>query len=349
MVKTSKDLSRATKTLRQRLERGPLAAGGELDDTVKGLKAFTDTANLVASRAGRSMDVATASAMRSLDNVEKVTKSVREIVGRNKGGVEDTVGNLRTTLTKLEGTLGRLDRTLATIETVASKTAKGQGTVGRLLTDDTLAREAEGVVAKANTLMARFAAQETGIDFRTAYYAGLATNEADTSYRSQLSLRIQPSKEKYYLVHVSSDIYNQTDIRKTKSTIDAGPTTQLNEEVVEPYSNVKFGFQYVRRWGPLALRGGVIESLAGFGLDLFAVNDRVSLAVDVFRLTDPDTSLPRLRTTLLWKFLPWAFVQVGGDDMLVEASRDVFFGAGLAFTDNDLMMLFMGTPTVQFR
>ena len=68
-----------------------------------------------------------------------------------------------------------------------------------------------------------------------------------------------------------------------------------------------------------------------------------------FRLTDPDTSLPRLRTTLLWKFLPWAFVQVGGDDMLVEASRDVFFGAGLAFTDNDLMMLFMGTPTVQFR
>jgi hypothetical protein len=73
------------------------------------------------------------------------------------------------------------------------------------------------------------------------------------------------------------------------------------------------------------------------------------VGVDIFRLTDANNDLPRLRTTLLLKFLPWAFVQVGGDDLLVGGSRDLFFGAGLAFTDNDLMTLFMGTPTIQFR
>jgi len=348
MVKTSKDLSRATRTLRQRLDRGPLAAGGELDETVVGLKTFTDTANLIAARAGKSMDVATASAMRSLGNVEQVTKSVREIVGRNKAGVEDTVGDLRSTLTRLEGTLARLDRTLATIEKVAVKTAEGQGTIGRLLTDDTLAREAEDAMSKASNLMSRFTASETGIDFRTAYYAGLASDSpAITPWRSQLSLRIQPNKQKYYLLHVSSDIYNQPLGRTTVSTTDGVGPSKLDEQVIESTDNVKFGFQYVRRWGPLALRGGIIESLAGFGLDLFAFNDRVSFGVDLFRLTDGIR--PRLRTTLLWRFLPWAFVQVGGDDLLVGQSRDLFFGAGLTFTDNDLMMLFLGTPTVQFR
>lgn len=347
LVKTSGDLARATKTLRKRLEKGPLAAGGELDATVVGMKTFTDAANQFAARANRSMDVATASAMRSLGNVEQVTRSVREIVGRNKTGVEDTVGNLRSTLTKLEDTLGRLDRTLGTIEQVASKTAEGQGTVGRLLTDDTLVREAEGAMTKANELMRRYTASETGIDFRTAYYAGFAGQKTDASWRSQLSLRIQPSKEKYYLLHVSSDIYNQPLGRVVVSSTDGQTASTLQEQVVESNDNVKFGFQYVRRWGPLALRGGVIESVAGLGVDLFVLDDRVTLGTDLFRLTADEG--PRLRTTLLWYFMPWAYVQFGGDDLLVSDRRDMFFGVGMSFTDNDLMLLFLGAPSVQFK
>ena len=347
LVKTSSDLSKATSTLRKRLERGPLAAGGELDATIIGMKQFADSANLIAGKTGRSMDAATASAMRSLGNVEQVTKSVRELVGRNKAGVESTVGNLRSTLTKLEDTLVRLDRTLATIEKVAGKTAEGQGTIGRLLTDDTLVREAEGAMTKANDLMRRYTGSETAIDFRTAYYAGLSDVEPDAAWRSQLSLRIQPNKSKYYLLHVSSDIYNESLGRRTVTSIDKGPDSELAEQVVESNDNVKFGFQYVRRWGPLALRGGIIESLAGGGVDLFAFNDRLTVGMDIFRLTDPEA--PRLRTTLLWFFLPWAYMQFGGDDLLIAERRDLFFGIGMSFTDNDLMMLFLGAPTVQFK
>lgn len=358
LVETSRELSRTTMNVRKRLEQGPLAPGGELDQTVVGLKAFTDKANGIAVLTKGSIDRATASAFRSLDNVEAVTRNVRDIVGRNTEGLEDTVGNLRSTLARLEGTLQRLDQVMATIEKVADKTAQGQGTVGRLLTDDSLIRDVEATVFAAKDLMTRFTGSEMGIDFRTAYYTGLhgkpegLRGNGDfpvTPWRSQLSLRIQPNKDKYYLLSVSSDIYNNSYVlgRTTLSAKEPAAPNTLNETITEVDDNVKFGFQYVRRWGAIAVRGGLIESRAGFGADVFAFGDRVQIGVDVFRLTSD--LLPRVRSTLVWSFLPWAYIHAGGDDLLEKGRRDIFFGAGLSFTDNDLMLLIMGTPTVQFK
>lgn len=344
LVATSRNLVATTESVKSRFAEGSLAPGGDLDKSIAGLREFTRQANSLAVLARGGVDRGTASALRSLDNVEDITKSVRNMIGRNEKGVENAMGTMTSTLRKVEETLGRIDRVVANLELVTEKTAKGEGAIGRLLTSDKLVREAEAMVADTRSFVSRFVNLQSGIDFQTNRYAKLPNTDAE-AWRSQLTLRLQPSKEKYYLVTISSDIVPLTQRRgvNTASTLDGGPTSILDETIRETNDVVKVGFQYVRRWGPVALRGGVIESRAGFGADLFAFSDRLQTSVDVFALTDPR---PRVRAAILLRFVSWAYVQVGGD-MLLTPDRDVFFGAGLAFTDNDLLLLFASAPSVQ--
>ncbi|MEY3011958.1 MAG: hypothetical protein RIT45_693 [Pseudomonadota bacterium] len=344
LVQTSRNLVSTTDSVKARFAEGTLAPGGDLDKTIVSLRDFSRSANSLLAVTRGGVDRGTASALRSLDNVEDITKSVRNMIGRNEKGVENAMGTMTSTLRKVEETLARIDRVVENLEAVTAKTRKGEGAIGRLLTSDKLVREAEAMVSETRSFVSRFVNLQSGIDFQTNRYAKLPDTDAE-AWRSQLTLRLQPSKEKYYLVTISSDIVPLTQRRgvNTASTVNGGTTSILDETIRETNDVVKFGFQYVRRWGPVALRGGVIESRAGFGADLFAFSDRLQASVDVFALTDPR---PRLRAAVLLRFVSWAYVQVGGD-MLLTPERDVFVGAGLAFTDNDLLLLFASAPAVQ--
>jgi phospholipid/cholesterol/gamma-HCH transport system substrate-binding protein len=345
LVQSSRHLVTTAAAAEGRLVKGTLAPGGELDRSVRDVHTFIRNANALLGMAGGRVNRGTASALRSLDHVEDITRSVRAMIGRNEKGVENAMGTLTSTLRKVEDSLVRVDRVVGHLEALAAATRRGEGSVGRLLTSDKLVRETEAMVSETRGFVSRFVSMQSGIDFQTSRYAGLPGTDAD-AWRSQLTLRLQPSPEKYYLVTVSSDIIPLTAQRaqRTSASVDGAPATQLDERIAETGDTVKLGFQYVRRWGPLALRGGVIESRAGGGVDLFAWNDRVQWTTDLFALTDPR---PRLRTALMVRLLPFAYLQVGGD-MLLTADRDLFFGAGLAFTDNDLILLFASAPSVQF-
>lgn len=344
LVFASKNLADTTEQVRSRFEVGTLAPGGDLDRTVIELGEFARQANSLAKLARGSLGQGTKSAMRSLDNVENITLSVRQMIGRNEQGVENAMGTLTSTLRKFEETLVRVDRVVANLETVSEKTARGEGSIGRLLTSDKLVREAEAMVADTRTFVSRITNLQTGIDFQTNRYAGLTESDAE-AWRSQLTLKLMPSKEKYYAITISSDVYPVAGQRAvtTNTTVDGNKTTTREEHISNTGDTVKFGFQYVRRWGPVTLRGGVIESRVGMGSDLFAFSDRLQVSADLFALTD---SRPRLRAAMRFSFVSWAYMQVGGD-MLLTPDRDLFFGVGLAFTDNDLLVLFASAPSIQ--
>lgn len=343
MVISSRNLVETTDLVRKRFEVGTFATGGELDKSVASISALARQASHIAQSLQTTVDKGGPSALRSLANVEDVTQNVRTLLGRNEKGVENAMGTLTSALKKIEDTLARLDGVVANLEAVTAKARNGEGAIGRLLTNDTLVREAEGVVKDTRSLVNRFSNLQTGIDYQTNYYATAPPSDAER-WRSQVTLRFQPSGEKYYLATISSDIYpvTRTLVRSTGTTGTGGDTLKT-DSIREVGDTVKLGLQYVRRFGPVTLRGGLIESRAGFGMDAFAWQDRLQAFAEVFQLTDPQ---PRLRAGLIVRLLPWAYLQAGGDS-LMSSERAFFIGAGLFFRDDDLLLLFASAPSVQ--
>ncbi len=353
LVVASRDVAALGNDLKQRIEKGPLSPGAELDDAIRDIARFSQDAVRFTGVATGFMNAMGASAQRSLAHIEDVTKTIRDVVGRSTKDVDSTVGTIHSTLRKLEDSLQRIDRVIANIETVSQRTAAGEGTIGRLLKDDKLVRDAEDTIAAAKGLVDRYTRMETGIDVRAGWYGGLRDVPSDSRWASQFTLRLAPTKEKAYLITLSGDVDNRvTEVQRNTTSggkAEDGSTVVEQVETRNSVTEFKIGLQYQRRWGPLSLRGGLIESTAGGGVDLYAASDRVQLSTDLFRFTEPGIDLPRLRSTLMLHFMPAVYGYIGGDDLLVSARRDVFFGLGIAFTDNDLLLLFSSAPAVSLQ
>jgi len=367
LVDTSKNLAKTSDMVRHRLEKGPLAEGQDFDDAIKGFSLFASQANELGRQAATLLGRAGGSAERGIADFERVAAAIREIVGHNAKDVDNTVGNIAATLKKLQESLAKADRVIANLEQMTEETKAGKGTLGQLLTNDKIAKDAERMVAGAREMVERFTAGDMGIDYSAVYYSGFGKSQDDpaSDFRTQLTFRIQPNKRKYYLLSVSGDIRRAPSQVVTSTTHGDGNVPRQQELVVSNMDDIKFGFQYVRRFGFIAIRGGLIESRAGGGFDMFGFSDKLEFGADLFRFTDDrilgnvqdaDRYLPsgarfnfRLRARLLWHFLPFAYLKVGADEILVASRRDVFFGLGINFTDNDLLLLFAASPSVKFN
>lgn len=348
LVESSRDLAKTTDGLRVRISEGSLAPGGDLD---KGLRDLARTAGKLvrlADSAQHIVDRGGDKALESLDNVHEITASMRDILGRNKGGVDTAVGTATSTLRKLEDTLARADRILAHLESVAKDVDAGKGNVGRLLRDETLIRETETVIKDSGSLVKRFTDLELGLDYRIAAHAVRASDPDRLGWQSHLSLQLRPRPDRFVRATVTSNNLGmpRTFVRTTTSS--GSQAGSLTERFVEQDDSFLFGLQYGRRFGWLTLRGGLLESTAGGGVDVHLWSDRITLSADAFRFNDD--RMPRLRasaTVAFWKNL---YVWFGGDELLFPQSRaDFFYGAGLSFTDNDLLILFASAPSVSTR
>lgn len=348
LVKASRELSTTTEDLRTRLGQGVLGPGGDLDRGLRNFANATGKMDHLVEDADRLLAQGGSSAQRSLDNVEKITRSVRDLVGRNGGQAETAMASLQDTMASVQKTLGRIDRVAQKLENVVERLDKGEGNVGRLLKDETLVRTTEAVVTDARKILEKYTALETGLDYRIA---GYAQHKPDNlAWQSHLSLRLQPRDDRFVLATVTTDNLGKVSYltRVTDTTGPNGQNGKLTERFRETENTFKLGIQYARKFGPLTLRGGLIESTAGAGLDVRLVQDRLTLSGDIFRFTE--SPWPRVRVAATWEFFSHVYAWLGGDELMFPSTRaDFFAGFGLSFTDNDLKILFAGAPAVSTR
>lgn len=103
-----------------------------------------------------------------------------------------------------------------------------------------------------------------------------------------------------------------------------------------------------RRFGPGALRVGLIESSGGVGGDLWLAGDQLRLSLDAFDWSNPEHGFPRPRASGQWTFLGHFYLGLGLDDDLnrtivgngrLLSGPDAFVSAGLTFSDESLKAL----------
>ena len=298
-----------------------------------------------------------------LINFSEFSKDIKDVSHANKEYINRIVIDIKETTTQLkeaveafsmiakkiergEGTLGKLihdtttiedlNETLASLKRVSEKIDAGKGTIGKLINDEKMAEDLGETVTGIRDYFARMDAFRFDIDFHGEYL----TRNNDTKY--YLNLKIQPKADKYYLLGIVSDPSGVETVTDTTITETPGGTRTVHQ-VKRERDKLKFNAQIAKRYYDLVLRGGIIESTGGIGLDYYLFDDRFKLSLEAF-----DFNIDReahLKSAVDFTFFKYLYLTAGFDDFLNDEGDSSFFiGAGLRFEDDDIKYLLTSAP-----
>jgi phospholipid/cholesterol/gamma-HCH transport system substrate-binding protein len=276
----------------------------------------------------------------SIRNVREITESIKGLIGTTKGSVADTSGAVKGSIDRLQSTISSLDHSMQNIEKITDRIEKGEGSVGHVLADDTIARNVEDITEDASTFVRGITHLQTIVGLRTEY------NFLSSTFKNYISVQLMPKPDKFYLIELVDD---PRGYRTATSTVTSSSLTGQNSSTtVTTSEQLRFSLMLGKRVGPVAGRFGIKESTGGFGGDLYLLDDRLSLSVDVFDMRT--NQYPRVKPALvgaIWKRN--LFLVLGADDVLnftraragAGGGLDWFTGAQLVFNDEDLKSLLL--------
>lgn len=328
---TTVQVSAMSKELRGFVDQAIVAHTQDVKNIIQNVEAATGDLRKVAARVDARLD-------HILVNVDQITGDLRGFVDRNmteRAAAEE--GTVAHALAKIDKSAVALEGTMESARTIAERIEAGQGTVGRLLTDDKLINDVEDVVSDVKGITGPIGRLQVKVEFRSEYNIGQA------SLKSYIGIYLLPKPDKFYFIQLVSDPAGLTSTKqRVTTTNDPSLPPVLVEEVVSTENKLKFTAQFGKRWHFLTFRYGIMESTGGIGLDLDLLNDRLRMRTDVFDFGRDDW--PRLRMMAAWEFARHFYVAVGIDNVLNGSRRDYFVGLGLNFTDDDLKSILPFVP-----
>ena len=291
-----------------------------------------------------------------LDRISRILESAARIS-------ETTEGLLRNGEGDISGSVTDIHEALANIRTITGEIAAGRGNLGQAIYDEDLYKSILATVEQTETAAGKLGDAIDSINTLAKNTDGVVTNageivnralglgiQVDTNARydviaqtarASASIRLDPSSnDRWYRIGVSSTPEGVSN-RTVKETIDTSTGTVDREDTTETKYNIAVDAELARRFGFLTLRGGLLESTAGFGMDLQPLN-WLSLSGELFHFETGE--LPNLRGTLtFYPFFnpdsnkPWNWIYLrAGINNALNGGRDYFFGGGLRFADREV-------------
>jgi phospholipid/cholesterol/gamma-HCH transport system substrate-binding protein len=276
----------------------------------------------------------------SIKNVREITENIKDLIGTTKGSVEGTTAGVKGSIDRLQSTITNLDRTMQNVEKVSERIENGQGTVGQLVNDDTIARNVSDITEDASTFVRGITHLQTIVGLRTEY------NFLSSTFKNYLSIQLVPRPDKYYLIELVDDPRGYRT--QTTTVTNSSLTGQNSSTTVTTTEQLRFSLMFGKRYGHVGGRFGIKESTGGFGGDLYLLDDRLSLSIDVFDMRV--NQYPRVKPALfgaIWKRN--LFLTIGADDVIntrraragAGGGLDWFAGVQLIFNDEDLKSLLL--------
>lgn len=273
-----------------------------------------------------------------LANVSEITKEVRRLLDRGQREGTAEPGEVRQIIDKVNRAASSLETALAAIDRVSGRLDRGEGTLGRLTTDETLIDEVEGAASGVNEFIGGVSRLQTIVGLRSDYQFLAST------VKTYAELRLQPREDKYYVIEVVNDPRGLTRIEQIDVQTDNPNEPPVYREVRTVTTNAfRFSLQYAQTFGAFTGRFGIKESTGGIGLDLALFDDRFELRQDLFGFGE--VVLPRWRVALGYEFIARLWLLGGIDDILSPENRDYFVGMQLRFNDEDLKGILPFTPS----
>ncbi|ORC35681.1 hypothetical protein B4O97_08540 [Marispirochaeta aestuarii] len=342
-------------------------AFGSIDELAKEMRSFMEKLNSLMDEKGgyeaigdiltisrdtvantsRMVEVNLALLQESLENIAVVTErlegnSVSDLqdlssILRHTAGITERVdrllaqqdGRIADTMVSLQASIENLNESLENIKNVTSKIERGEGNLGKLVNEDDLYVKIDKVVTGVDEFIDSALGMDVQVGFRSEYMT------IDQGTKNHADVRLAyADKGKYYSVGLVSSMAGMSDSGSDDDDDD----------------DLKISAQLAREYGPLTLRGGVIENSVGLGLE-FSPIEKLNLASEVFSFSQDGGPYlrgygtfypiydPRSNNPLNWLYL------AGGVDNALTSDRDYFLGLGLRFTDNDLKGILPYAPS----
>ena len=282
-----------------------------------------------------------------LTSTANITANLDRLVGENDTSMATSITSIEENLASLQRVLTSIESSAEDIAEVTSGIREGEGTIGKLVTDDELYTRVANIAESAEG----FVDSTVGMGVQVGYEGYYLTTQERS--KNLFEARLLPREEgSYYTVGLVRTPIPSTATKVTRTTgtmVDENnpsttlPINTVTTEEIER-DELKINLQMARSWGPLTLRAGMFEGTAGVGLDLQPIS-QLSLSYEAFDFAGPRVYMRGVGRVYPF-FQPdstnplrWIYLSGGVEDLLDSYQRDYFFGAGVRVTDNDLRAL----------
>ena len=263
--------------------------------------------------------------------LERMSDDVTGVVGENRENLKESIENLKAASAKLDNTLDHAGKVLAKID-------RGEGTLGKLVNDNTAHNSITDTLEGINRYVRKTEQLKTYFDYRLEWLS------RPDEFKHYINLRLQPTADKYYQIGLVDDPRGR--LKTTTTTTTTTPPGTSNTIYEESYEDkLKFTALIAKRFYGVTAKAGMIESTGGFGLDYGLLKDRLYLGAEIYDFSRPDLP-PHLKVYGNYDIVKNLFVTGGMDDVLTDQKdfRTLFLGFGLKFADEDLKTLFGAVP-----
>ncbi|MCX5781870.1 MAG: MlaD family protein [Elusimicrobia bacterium] len=281
--------------------KGMKNIGENLSVTLENLKKVSDTLkNTIAGQEDRINNI--------VRNVDNFTKDLAEITAENKENIRIAIEEVRNVSQKLN--------------TILVKVQKGEGTIGKLLSDEEMGenlkqtvQEIKETAEQAKAVVKRLNVIHTDWDYMVRYDA----NQNIT--RHDFGLRISPKPDKFYFLGVS----NVGDSKDSTDTIEEQNT---------------FNFLLGKKYDMAELYVGAIRSKAGFGMKIKPLWKwepwrRLEVTADVYHLSrKTPVTKANINTGLRVQLAKWLYVGSQVEDIYYQSDINTY--ANVVIRDDDI-------------
>ncbi|GHU48400.1 hypothetical protein FACS1894200_05370 [Spirochaetia bacterium] len=314
----------------------------EFQQTHLALLAVTiETVNSIAKKIDAQMDDELDRVSRILESVAAITAQTEKLMGRHDAD--------------LDGTLSGLYGTIDNLRAITGEIRSGEGNIGKTIYDDKLytsilaaANEATAALTNINKLVTDADGVVTGVAEIVDQAAGISVEldsfaRYDFRYgegRGGASLRLIPrSNDRWYSIGVSSAPNGVTTLTTERITDSSNGNRVVETE--KTTNALLIDAQVARTFGPLTLRGGILENTAGVGFDFQPIKWG-SLSAEFFDFANEEN--PNLKSFVtFYPFFnpnsnkPWNWIYLrSGVNNILDPKRDFFVSGGLRFTDKEV-------------
>ncbi|VAX34145.1 hypothetical protein MNBD_NITROSPIRAE03-775 [hydrothermal vent metagenome] len=331
LKETAANLAKLTKNLNTAVT----ANDRRLKETLEGINTLTVSINkLVEDNSSKITD--------TISNLKDLSAEAPEMVKELKDASKELKSLLKENRPKIASLMEKTDKTMSAVQKVAEKIEKGEGTIGKLVTDERLYESVTKAASGIENTIARVERFKTFMTFKGEYL----TRTGDG--KGYFDLTLKPRPDKYYILGVVDDPLGSVTTIKTVTSV-GGVTTVEQEDVIE--RKVEFTAQIAKRFKDAVLRIGLMENTVGLGADQFFMNDRLKVSADIWDFDNEEEGAgrPHLKLSMDYYLFRNLFVSAGVDNLLNSRWRGVYFGGGIKFEDEDLKYLFGSLPSVSVR
>jgi phospholipid/cholesterol/gamma-HCH transport system substrate-binding protein len=284
--------------------------------TIANLRAFSETLKTETPQLARKL--------------EEMSDRVSGVVGENRENLKETMQNLKTASAKLDNTLEAAGKVMAKID-------RGEGSLGKLVNDNTAVDSLTEGLEGINRYLRKYDALRMTVVPWTEYQ----TRTSEWKY--YLNLKIQPTADKYYVLGAVNSPEGKRIETTTFTSVGGGAPVETQQ--VEFTDKWLINALIAKKFSRLTLYGGVLESKGGLGVAYDVVKNRLNVGAEVFDFNRPDN---RAHVKLYGNYdiVKNFFITGGADDILSRYSRfqTPFIGFGIKFPDDDLKTVVGAVP-----